>query len=243
MSQPRAFGRLLADSLALTQQSGWVCLALVAAGLIPGILLTAALLPAGATKEAVLAAAKAGDLSPLLAWGGIGLVDRLARSFTGVAVVAALQARAQGGEAELGPALGVSAGLYGAYLAAILLSSLWILGGLLLFLIPGIILALRYLFVGLAVIVEGRRGGAALERSAALWKAYPVAILGNMAGAGVVIFLAGAAATFLVALALKLSSVPAAVTTFASGLAAGAAGVWGLAFFLLLFRDLSGVAA
>jgi hypothetical protein len=75
-----------------------------------------------------------------------------------------------------GEAMGVwesyssSFGLFWRYIWAGILYFLIVLGGFFLFIIPGIIWAVRYVFAPYAVIVEGVGGGAALSRSKAITK-------------------------------------------------------------------------
>lgn len=237
---PRGLAALLVDSLSLASDSAWTCAALVALGLIPGLILEAVLLP-GVTKETLKAAIAAGNFGPVAASAAVKLVDRLVRSFCGVAVIIALDLRSRGGEASLGESLTSAGALYGTYLLAVVLSSLWIVGGLVLFIIPGIILALRYVFVPMAVVIDGRRGGQALSRSSEIFRKHPGKVFGNLVAAGLCVLAAGGLAAFLVSLGFALSRAPVPVSVFAAELVAGLAGVWGTAFALLLFKDLAAI--
>jgi hypothetical protein len=66
----------------------------------------------------------------------------------------------------------ISRGRFGKLVGANLLQTLYIGIGFLLFIVPGIILALRYLFTQAAVIIENRTPSAALARSRDLAKGY-----------------------------------------------------------------------
>jgi hypothetical protein len=69
---------------------------------------------------------------------------------------------------------------------AVLIAAAGVVIGLLLLIIPGIWLAIRWYFTPQAVVVDGRRGVAALERSAELvagcwWRVFGIVILANAA--------------------------------------------------------------
>ncbi len=269
---PRPFGELLTVSLTLTHDARWTCLALVAVGLVPGLLLELFLLPAGTTKETLRAALAAGRLAPLAAAAGVKLVDLLVRSFCGVAIIAALDARLREGDSSVAGSLASASASFLDYALALALTTLWIVGGMLLFAVPGVVLTalaaryealvlgaaasaatgalvvaaavilmLRYLLVPMAVLLDGRRGRAALSRSSQLFTAFSGKVAGNLLVVGACVLGIGYGAAVFVSLALGLSAAPEYVTLFASELAAGAVGVWGTAFLVLLFRDLSAV--
>jgi hypothetical protein len=69
---------------------------------------------------------------------------------------------------------------------AVVLAAAGIAAGLLLFIVPGIYLAVRWYFVPQAVVVEGRRGPAALAASGSVvqgfwWRAFGIVLLANLA--------------------------------------------------------------
>lgn len=70
--------------------------------------------------------------------------------------------------------------------AAVLLAALGIALGLLLLILPGVYLAVRWYFVPQAVVVEGARGPGALARSSSLvdgfwWRTFGLIVLANVA--------------------------------------------------------------
>lgn len=76
---------------------------------------------------------------------------------------------------------------FGSLLVAILLSSLIIVGGFILLVIPGIIFYVRYSFVSTTVVVEGQSGTGALSRSWSLAKGNGWRIFGTLFVAGLIV--------------------------------------------------------
>lgn len=77
---------------------------------------------------------------------------------------------ATGKKAELGPAFKAVLGQFPAYLWLYILMIIKVLLWSLLFIVPGIIMATRYILAGTVFFAEGKRGNAALKRSADLTK-------------------------------------------------------------------------
>jgi hypothetical protein len=70
--------------------------------------------------------------------------------------------------------------------AAVLLAALGIALGFLLFIVPGVYLAIRWYFVPQAVVIEGARGAGALSRSGEIvqdfwWRTFGLVLLANLA--------------------------------------------------------------
>lgn len=236
--EPREFGRLLKDSADLVLQSPVLYAQLVLIGVVPAAALTL-LVPATRSKEAFSAAWDSGDVG-VVAVGTLGaLLGRVLDSFLGVAAIAALAARTEGRAHDLKAACSEAWTRFWPYLTTGLLALLWILGGTLLFIVPGLILALRYTLIPYAVLVEGREGGAALERSSQLCRARPWKVYGNLIGAAFVIVLTGA---FVSGLAGAVTMfLPDAADQVVAKAVDGLAGVWLAGFAVLLYKDVAKV--
>jgi hypothetical protein len=92
---------------------------------------------------------------------------------------------AEGARAPAGEAVRFGIDVFPKLLLAIVLVALGVFGGLLLLVVPGIILAVRWVVVAQAVVVEGRSGGDALSRSFELtrgrgWFAFLVLFVLNL---------------------------------------------------------------
>jgi hypothetical protein len=120
--------------------------------------------------------------------------------------VGAVLGLSQGVAPTLGGVLRSALGLYGPLLAVLLLFALAVTGGLILLIIPGIWLSVRWYFGLQVVVVEGLRGMAALRRSGELvqgrwWRVFTtLLVLGLLTAllAGVVTTIVGAAGSALV---------------------------------------------
>lgn len=234
--QARPFKALLKQSALLALDDPRLYAALIAAGVIPAILL-ALLVPASASKEAFDAAWQAGDLASVAAVAFGSLATRVLDSFLGVAAILALAARDSGHRKDLPGALSEAGRRFWPYLTTGALAVLWIAGGTLLFVIPGIVLALRYALIPYAILVEGRTGNAALERSSALCKARPWKVYGNLLGAAIVIVVAGGLAAALAGIVTVF--LPPAADQVVTKLVDGAAGIWLASFAVLLYKDVA----
>lgn len=80
-------------------------------------------------------------------------------------VVHAVRTMADGAKPRAGEAIRAGVDVFPALLGAILLVALGVLGGLVLLIVPGVILAVRWIVVSQVVVLEGLRGGEALNRS------------------------------------------------------------------------------
>jgi uncharacterized membrane protein len=120
--------------------------------------------------------------------------------------VGAVLGLSQGVAPTLGGVLRGALALYGPLLAVLLLFAVAVTGGLILLIIPGIWLSIRWYFGLQVVVVEGLRGMAALRRSGELvdgrwWRVFTtLLVLGLLTAllAGVVTTLVGEAGNALV---------------------------------------------
>jgi hypothetical protein len=236
--EPRSFKRLLVDSGRLLLDTPGLYLALIAAGMVPALLL-ALFVPASASKEAFNAAWNAGDMGSVTAVAFGSLATRVLDSFLGVAAILALAARDEGRSPDLPGSLSEAARRFWPYLTTGLLALVFILGGTVLFIIPGLILALRYSLIPYAVLVEGREGRAALDRSSALCRARPAKIYGSLLGGALAIVIAAGAATLVSGLVTVF--LPAAADQVVAKAVDGAAGLWLAGFAVLLYKDVAKV--
>jgi hypothetical protein len=100
----------------------------------------------------------------------------------------ALRAVASGGRPRAGPSFVAGFEAFTPLFFAIVLAAVGIALGLLLLIVPGIYLAVRWFFVPQAVVLEDARGPAALTRSSAVvqgfwWRTFGLVIMVNLAAA------------------------------------------------------------
>jgi hypothetical protein len=98
----------------------------------------------------------------------------------------ALFAVAGGGALRAGQAITAGFEAFTPIFLAILLAAAGIALGLVLLIVPGVFLAVRWFFVPQAVVIEGSRGPAALRRSAEVvkgfwWRTFGIVLLANLA--------------------------------------------------------------
>lgn len=245
----RRFGELLSDALALTRDGLSEIVAIVALGALPSVGITTAIMAAtGAISDAALrSSVEAGDLSAVAALSVGALLSKAIGTLTTAALIGALASREAG--QPLGPrqAYGFAIEWLVPFALAALRVFLWVLGGLLLFVIPGLVLAARYCLVPFAVLLEGRQGSAALERSRQFVSAHPGKVLGNIFGSALIIAAVGGLFSVALAIATGLASALGGPPSFiekqlmslVGELAAGTIGAWAVAFTVLLYRDLA----
>jgi hypothetical protein len=107
-----------------------------------------------------------------------------------------------------------------------ILRGLIVLGGLILFIVPGIIWALRYSLAVQAAVIEGKRGMGALHRSKDLTRGKLLetlvnfGVVGIILGYGVWIVLLAVMAVFIVLGAMVMLAVPMSASTAVSGVVA-----------------------
>lgn len=130
----------------------------------------------------------------------LGLIRLVLLSFLVGAVSWATAGLYLGSEPRIGAAYRFALSLFGRLLWVILLTGLVVIGGLLLFLIPGIYIAIRLVFAAPAVVVEGARGGGALKRSLSLAEGHWWRIFGTLILTLILTFIA----SFIVAFPFEL---------------------------------------
>ncbi len=124
----------------------------------------------------------------------VSLVIRsIALILTTMALTMTAHKASEGEAVDVGESFTLSIGLFGGYIWTWALYALIVLGGLFLFIIPGIIWSFVYILAPYAVIVEGINGRAALSRSRVLTK-----------GKSILVYESGFGLLFLLAIALPL---------------------------------------
>jgi len=244
-----SLSELLAQSASLWKKSAAQAVALVAVLAVPAALLVAAALAATGllSQESLNEAVRAGRWTLALPVLAAGLVQRLALTLGYAAVVFAVDARRAGKPLPLTEALGFAVERLIPLLLAMLRAAAWILGGLILLIIPGLVIAARYAYVHLAVLLEGRNGGDALRRSAALVDADPVRAVGFLAVAFVLsgaltfsaFLLVSAAASVARPIAASVGAIEGQLEMVLYELVSAVIGAWLTAFGVLLYRDLA----
>lgn len=244
-----SLSELFAQSAGLWKKSAAQAVALVAVLAVPAAILVAVALAATGllSQESLNEAIRAGRWGLALPVIAAGLVQRLALTAAYAAVVFAVDARRAGKPLPLTEALGFAAERLIPLLLTLLRAAAWIVGGLILLIVPGVVLAARYAFVHLAVLLEARSGGAALRRSAALVDAEPFRAVGYLAVALVLSVALTLSAFLLVSAAASLASPIAASPGAIEGqlemllyqLVSAVIGAWLTSFGVLLYRDLA----
>ncbi|MBI3553074.1 MAG: hypothetical protein HY077_11215 [Elusimicrobia bacterium] len=251
---PRTFSELLSDSLLLLKESAPEWLAIVAAGLLPGLAVTTTVLLAlgltelPALKDAI-AQGEPGVVLPLLA---AGLVDRACGALSMLALLRAAAARDMGLDVGVRKAYADALPRLIPFALAQLRALLSIAWGLLRLLWPGLKLCVLYSFVPVACVVEDQSGERALSRSAAVAGADPAKTFGNLAGASALACLCYGALAFVLTAAMTFprtampggESLPEAMLLrFMDRLLSGLVFGWLAGFSILLYRDLAPAAA
>lgn len=119
----------------------------------------------------------------------ITIINFIVWILTSMALTMAAHKTSDGEAIGIGESYTLCMGLFGQYIWTGMLYFLIVLGGLFLFIIPGIIWSVRYVFAPYAVIVEGISGGEALSRSKALIKGRLGSIFLLEMGFGLLFFL------------------------------------------------------
>ena len=223
--------------------------ATLAAGLVPvALLMSLSYLATGLTSQAALdAAIREGEWFrswPVLA---AGCAQRLADMLIFLALALAIEARRAGRPLTVRQSYQLALRRFVPFVLTLARAALMILGGCLLLVVPGVILAVRYSLAHLAVIVEDLSGAAALTRSRGLVASQPRQAVGFLGAATIVGLLLSMAAAAAVSVATGLaralgSETPSAVDWQAQRLLtqwlAGLAGAWLTGFSLLLYDQL-----
>lgn len=246
---PATLRELLEGSGALWRDSALQALALVACAAVPAtLLLGAALAATGLTTQVALnEAIRAGHWRLAVPVLAAGLIQRLAITFAYAAMVFSIEAKRVGRPLPLSEAFGYAAERFLPLVLALLRAAVWIAGGLILLVIPGVILAVRYAYVHLAVLLDAANGGDALRRSAQFVDAEPrraagylfVAVFAAAAMSFVAILIVSTACALPRAMAAQPGAVEGQFEILLSQLASGLVGAWLTSFAILLYRDLA----
>jgi hypothetical protein len=160
--RPRDIGAIFGDSLSAYFRNPLPFLAIGAAVVVP--------------VELVVSGIGLGQLSggfdSSSTRGGVGVVAAetylLIGPLISAMVIHALLAVADGRRPQIGPAILSGLEAFRAIFVAVVIAAAGVILGFFLFILPGIWLGVRWFFAPQAVVVDGRRGVAALERSAEL---------------------------------------------------------------------------
>ena len=243
----RSLGVLLKDSLyrALSQPGRNAAVLIVC--LLPGFcLLQWAMQASGVTgREAIKPAILEGRFQDLALVAVVGAFAKLLSLIGSISVMLAMAAEEDGEIWTVREAMARGLKAFTPLLWAEGLALLFVLGGFILLIIPGILLGIRYMLVRPAVLLDGRRGLEALARSKEIMLAHTGKVIGNILCAG---FLS-LAALFVLAIPysiLKLLILPTLQPFaqrqffgFFEELAGQLVMTWVFAFIVLLYRDLS----
>ena len=180
LRQVRDVGALFRDALTVFGRHAWLFIALSAAVVVP-----AELIVEGVGLEMLTGDY---DSSPTLAEAAIPTVVEFLVVTPIIAAICiyALHTIAEGQRPRAGAVFVAGFEAFTPLFAAVLLAALGIALGLLLLILPGVYLAVRWYFVPQAVVVAGARGPAALARSSSLvdgfwWRTFGLIVLANVA--------------------------------------------------------------
>lgn len=245
VAQARKLGDLMSASLNMFID-GWPRFAaILAVGLLPGALALAGLnLFYGYQDENAVklafAAKEWGQLASLLA---LGLAAKALETLALLALILVIDAFDRKQDMALGEAYDRAAGRFWPFLLTLLLVFVWVMGGTLLLIIPGILMAIRFSLAHVAVVLEGASGDAALERSKHLVLAHMGKVVGNAIVMALITVAVSAVLAFLVNLggAFLKGSVPfmPQIVKILARFLGELVHVWFVAFYVLLFKDLA----
>jgi hypothetical protein len=180
LRQERDVGALFRDALGVFGRHVWLFILLSAAVVVP-----AELIVEGVGLEMLTSDY---DSSPTLAEAAVPTVVEFLVVTPIIAAICiyALHVIAEGQRPRAGAVLVAGFEAFTPLFAAVLLAAVGIALGLLVLIVPGVYLAVRWYFVPQAVVVEGIRGPAALSRSSALvdgfwWRTFGLVVLANIA--------------------------------------------------------------
>jgi uncharacterized membrane protein len=180
LRQERDVGALFRDALAVFGRHVWLFILLSAAVVVPAELIVEGIGLEMLTSDY--------DSSPTLAEAAVPTVVEFLVVTPIIAAICiyALHVIAEGQRPRAGAVLVAGFEAFTPLFAAVLLAAVGIALGLLVLIVPGVYLAVRWYFVPQAVVVEGIRGPAALSRSSALvagfwWRTFGLVVLANIA--------------------------------------------------------------
>jgi hypothetical protein len=180
LRQPRDVGALFRDSLSVFFRHSLLFVLLSAAVVVP-----VQLIVEGIGLERLTSSY---DDSPTLAEAAVPFVVEFVVMVPIISAICiyALQAIAAGERPSPGQVLVSGFEAFTPLFTAVLLAAVGIAAGLLILIVPGIYLAVRWYFVPQAVVIEGARGVAPLVRSGELiqgfwWRTFGLVVLANLA--------------------------------------------------------------
>jgi hypothetical protein len=180
LRQPRDVGALFRDALAVFGRHGWLFIALSAAVVIPTELIVEGVGLGMLTSSYDSSPPIVESLIPTLA--GLLVVTPI---ITAICIYA-LHQIAAGEHPSTGQVFVAGFEAFAPLFAAVALAVAGIVLGLLLLVVPGIYVLVRWYFVPQTVVIEGARGAGALSRSAQLveghwWRTFGLVLLANIA--------------------------------------------------------------
>jgi hypothetical protein len=176
LRRPRDLGALVSDGFAVYRQNFWVLLGLAAAVVVPVELIVSGVGLGWLTSGYDPTPPPGAAIVPVVTQGLV-----IAPLVTAMSLFVLLDA-ANGERARFGPTLQRGLDLFTPLFLVVLILAIGVVAGFLVIIIPGIYLAIRWLFAPAAVILDGQRGIAAFERSGQLvqnfwWRCFGVMLV------------------------------------------------------------------
>ena len=180
--RPRDISALFADALRVYARNAWTFLALSAAVVVPVHLVVEGLGMEQLTSGYDSSPALAETIIPMLV--SFLVVAPLIDAFC----IHAIRRVGDGRRPSAREALQAGFEAFTPIFLAVVLAGLGIALGLVLLVLPGIYVGVRWYFVPQTVVIDGAEGGAALARSAALvqdmwWRTFGLVLMANLAAA------------------------------------------------------------
>lgn len=180
LERPRDISALFADALGVYARNAGVFLALSAAVVVPVHLVVE-----GIGMEQLTSGYDA-DLSPAETAIPTAVSFLVVAPLMAAMCIHALLRVGHGERPRVGPALTSGLEAFAPVLLAVVLAGLGIAVGLLLLILPGVYVAVRWYLAPQVVVVDGARGTEALRRSAELvrgawWRTFALVLLANLA--------------------------------------------------------------
>jgi hypothetical protein len=180
LRRPRDVGALFADALSVFGRHLWLFILLSAAVVIPADVIVEGIGLEKLTSSYDASPSVAETLVPMT----VGFLV-VAPIVTAICIYA-LHQIAAGERPSAGEVFVAGFEAFTPLFAAIVLAAVGIALGFVLFIVPGIYLAIRWYFVPQAVVIEGARGAGALSRSGQIvqgywWRTFGLVLLANIA--------------------------------------------------------------
>lgn len=241
---PRPLGELISASTNMFVD-GWPRFgAVLAVGVLPGALAMTALMAfhGYGDKEAVKAAIMNRAWGPLASLLAVGGASAALKALATLALILVVDGFDRNQDVSLGEAYSRAAGLFGPFFLTMVLVTIWVAGGTLLLIIPGVILAIRFSLAHVAVALEEVSGSAALDRSKELVVGHMGKVVGNCFVMAVITTLIAV----LLGIVLNLGGAFFKDIPFMPGILkvltrflGELVNAWYVAFYVLLFKDIA----